>query len=214
MDELTEREINKIDEFYVKNSFALKMLETEIDILLKSYAYKNKNNPVEHIKTRLKTQESAIKKLKNKGYKITAHNLLKHVHDIIGIRIVCSFLSDVYDVVDLIKKSDQFEIKEEKDYITNPKKTGYMSYHIIIVVPIYLNDKVEYVDAEIQVRTIAMDFWASLDHKLQYKITGIADEISEEIYNCAVDIKALDEKMNNLNKKVSKYKKALEKESK
>ena len=198
MDNIDVKEQEKINQIYMKNEFALKMLETELDILLRSYAYEHKYNPVEHIKSRLKTKESAFDKLEKKGYKITARNLINHVHDMIGIRIVCSFLSDVYQVVELIKNSGQFEIKEEKDYIKEPKRTGYISYHIIIKIPINLSDKVEYVDAEIQVRTIAMDFWASLDHKLRYKLTDIPDDMNEEIYNCSLDIKALDEKMNYL----------------
>lgn len=198
MDNIDVKEQEKINQIYMKNEFALKMLETELDILLRSYAYEHKYNPVEHIKSRLKTKESAFDKLEKKGYKITARNLINHVHDMIGIRIVCSFLSDVYKVVELIKNSGQFEIKEEKDYIKEPKRTGYISYHIIIKIPINLSDKVEYVDAEIQVRTIAMDFWASLDHKLRYKLDDIPDDMDEEIYNCSFDIKALDEKMNHL----------------
>ena len=109
MIELEEQEQAKIDEIYLKNEFALKMLETELDILLKSYAYEMKYNPVEHIKSRIKTQESAFNKLSKKGYQINSYNLLKHVHDIIGVRIVCSFLSDVYEVVDLIKNSLDIE---------------------------------------------------------------------------------------------------------
>ena len=204
MDNLSLKEQTKIDEIYLKNEFALKMLETELDILLKSYAYEKKYNPVEHMKSRLKTKESTFCKLKKKGYSINSYNLLKHVHDIIGIRIVCSFLSDVYEVVDLIKSSGQYKIKEEKDYIKNPKDTGYISYHIIITLPLYLTDKIEYVDAEIQVRTIAMDFWASIDHKLQYKVDNISNDVKDEIYNCSLDIKALDEKMNKLYKKTLK----------
>lgn len=195
---LNNLEQSKIDEIYLKNELALKMLETELDILLKSYAYEKKYNPVEHMKSRVKTLESAFNKLEKKGYPKDSYNLLKHVHDIIGIRIVCSFLSDVYEVVDLIKNSGQYIIKEEKDYIKNPKDTGYISYHIIITLPLYLTDKVEYVDAEIQVRTIAMDFWASIDHKLQYKMDHTASDVEDEIYNCSLDIKALDETMNRL----------------
>lgn len=196
-----------LEEVYLKYGFALNMLETEIDILLKNYVYEHKYNPVEHVKSRLKTEESVIKKLEKKGYEINCENIIKHVHDVIGIRIVCSFISDVYEIVDLIKKSNQFEIKEEKDYIKNPKSTGYISYHLIVVVPIHLKNKVEYVDAEIQIRTMAMDFWASLDHKLQYKVREkISKDMQEEIYNCSLDIKKLDSKMNELNKKVNKYK--------
>ena len=104
-------------------------------------------------------------------------------------------------------KDKQFEIKDEKDYIKNPKSTGYISYHLIVIVPVHLNDQIEYIDAEIQIRTMAMDFWASLDHKLQYKVKEkISKEMQDEIYNCSLDIRNLDYKMNDLNKKINKYK--------
>ena len=123
----------------------------------------------------------------------------------LGVLIVCSFLTDVYEVVNLIKKSNQFKIKEEKDYIANPKDTGYISYHLIIEVPIFVDNKTEYIDAEIQIRTIAMDFWASLDHKIQYKFKEIPEEVKKEMYHCSLDIEALDEKMNELKKYVNNY---------
>lgn len=197
---------NGISELMLKYNFALQLLETQFNILIKEFEFKNKYNPVEHMKSRLKTEKSVIDKLNKKGYELTTKNMILHIHDMIGIRIVCSFLSDVYDIVDIIKKSRQFKIKSEKDYIKNPKSTGYMSYHLIILVPIYLNETLEYVEAEIQIRTIAMDFWASIDHKVQYKFPSkIPEEVKNEMYNCSVDIRALDEKMQQLNEIVNKY---------
>lgn len=192
----------------LKYKFALEMLETEIKILIEEFEFKNKYNPVEHIKSRIKSKESAIKKLKNKNYDITLENLKKHVHDMVGVRIVCSFLSDVIDIVKLIENSKQIKIKEKKDYITTPKDTGYSSYHLIVFVPIYLNGKEELIEAEIQIRTVAMDFWASLDHKIQYKFPKeIPEEIKQDLYNCSLSIKALDKRMLILNEIVNKYKK-------
>lgn len=205
--ESVENEIESLDQIMLKYSFALEILMTHIKILLKDYEFKNKINPVEHIKSRIKTRESAIKKLEAKGYDINLLNLQNHIHDMIGIRIVCSFLSDVYNVVDIIESSEQIKIKDKKDYITNPKESGYMSYHLIVLVPVCLSHKVEYVEAEIQIRTMAMDFWASLDHKIQYKFTDIIpEEVKEEMYNCALAIKKLDHKMLGLNEIVNKYK--------
>ena len=192
----------------LKYKFALEMLETEIKILIEEFEFKNKYNPVEHIKSRIKSKESAIKKLKNKNYDITLENLKKHVHDMVGVRIVCSFLSDVIDIVKLIENSKQIKIKEKKDYITTPKDTGYSSYHLIVFVPIYLDGKEELIEAEIQIRTVAMDFWASLDHKIQYKFPKeIPEEIKQDLYNCSLSIKALDKRMLVLNEIVNKYKK-------
>lgn len=200
---INEREVS---ELMLKYNFALQLLETQFNILIKEFEFKNKYNPVEHMKSRLKTEKSIIDKLNKKGYEVTTKNMISHVHDIIGIRIVCSFLDDVYDIVDIIKSSKQFKIKEEKDYIKNPKSTGYMSYHLIVLVPIYLNETVEYVEAEIQIRTSAMDFWASIDHKVQYKFPSeIPEEVKKEMYNCSLDIRKLDEKMQQLNEFVNKY---------
>ena len=201
---LNEREISSL---MLKYNFALQLLETQFNILIKEFEFKNKYNPVEHVKSRIKSEKSIIDKLNKKGYKVTAKNMIQHVHDIIGIRIVCSFLSDVYDIVDIIKSSKQFKIKEEKDYIKNPKSTGYMSYHLIVLVPIYLNETVEYIEAEVQIRTSAMDFWASIDHKIQYKFPSeIPEEVKNEMFNCAVDIRKKKKKMYQLNEIVNKYK--------
>ena len=202
---INEREVS---ELMLKYNFALQLLETQFNILIKEFEFKNKYNPVEHMKSRLKTEKSIIDKLNKKGYEVTTKNMISHVHDIIGIRIVCSFLDDVYDIVDIIKSSKQFKVKEEKDYIKNPKSTGYMSYHLIVLVPIYLNETVEHVEAEIQIRTSAMDFWASIDHKVQYKFPSeIPEEVKKEMYNCSLDIRKLDEKMQQLNEFVNKYNK-------
>ena len=201
---------NGYDEFnhlMLKYDFALEKLETELNVLIKEYEFNNKYQPVDHIKSRIKTKESAFKKLEKKGYDIDIKNLMEYVHDMVGIRIVCSFIPDVYDIVNLIKKSPNLKVLEQRDYIKKPKKSGYSSYHLIVQVPIYLNEEVEYIKAEIQIRTMAMDFWASLDHKIQYKYNEIPEEVKEEMFNCAVAIKALDDKMINLNEMVKQKKK-------
>jgi putative GTP pyrophosphokinase len=206
MEEIPNTEEN-LDEILLKYSFALEILMTQIKILIKDYEFRHNTNPVEHVKSRIKSKESAIKKLEKKGYDITLENIKNHVHDMIGVRIVCSFISDVYEIVSVIEKSEQIKIKETKDYIMNPKESGYMSYHLIVTIPVTLSNNVEYIDAEIQIRTIAMDFWASLDHKIQYKFTDIVpDEVKKEIKNCALVIKTLDNKMLGLNEIVKKYK--------
>ena len=193
-------------EMMLKYNFAMQRLETELNILLKEYEYKNGYNPVEHVKTRMKSLDSAIKKLTDKGYEVTVDNLVRKVYDMIGVRIVCSFLSDVYDIVDLIKNSKQFIIKRENNYIDFPKESGYRSYHLIILVPIHLGERTEYIEAEIQVRTVAMDFWASLDHKLRYKFPDmIPDEIRYSLFECSKDIDKLDLKMESLYEMLKHY---------
>lgn len=194
------------DGMMLKYDFAKQILETQLDILIKEFEFNHGYNPVEHLKSRIKSEESIRTKLMKKGYEYTAQNIEEHVHDIIGVRLVCSFLSDVYDIVEVIKNSKQFAVKEEKDYIKKPKKSGYISYHMIVLVPIHLNGTIEYIEAEIQIRTIAMDFWASLDHKIQYKFSGKnPNEVRDELYQCSLDIRALDKRMNELNKIINSY---------
>jgi len=195
-----------LPELMLKYEFAMDTLTTQINILIKEFEFRNHYNPVEHIKSRIKSEESALNKLEKKGYDLTLFNIVNHVHDMIGIRIVCSFLSDVYDIVEMIKNSGQIKIKEERDYIKNPKKSGYSSYHLIVLVPIYLHDSIEYVEAEIQVRTIAMDFWASLEHKIQYKIPkDLPKKVTDELYQCSLNMVALDNRMNQLNQIINEY---------
>ena len=191
----------------LKYSFALEKLTTELNILLKEYEHINNYKPVDHIKTRIKEKESAIKKLDKKGYEINLNNLKDHIHDMVGVRIICPFLSDVYEIVEILKKSKNIKIIEENDYIKNPKESGYSSYHLNVLVPLYLDEQVEQIEAEIQIRTMAMDFWASLDHKIQYKYNGIPKDVKQELYDCSVAIKRLDSKMLNLHAIMNKHKK-------
>lgn len=196
-----------IDEMFLKYDFALHTLLTELNILLKEYEFRNKINPVEHIKSRIKTKESALEKLTRKGYPSDYQNMILHIHDMVGVRLVCSFKSDVYDIVNLIKSSNLLTIKKEQDFIKNPKETGYSSFHLNVMVPIYLSENVEYIEAEIQIRTVAMDFWATLEHKIRYKFDGIIpEEVSNELFNCSTEVKELDNKMYILNEIMKKYK--------
>ena len=149
---------------------------------------------------------SIQKKLEKKGYTYSVDNIEKHIMDVIGFRIVVSFLSDVYDIVSLISHSTNLIIKQRKDYIENPKESSYTSYHLILLVPIYLENYVEYIPAEIQVRTVAMDFWASLDHKIRYKFKEqIPHEVQNEMLSYAKDIRELDYKMYYMNQIMNKY---------
>ena len=196
MEELTE----DYEELLLKYNAALKTLETQIAILIQDYEFKNHYNPVEHVKSRIKSYDSIVNKLKSRDYDVTVENIENHIHDVVGLRIVCSFLSDVYAIVKLLEDSDQITVHTKKDYISNPKDSGYSSYHLLVYVPVYLIDGVGMVEAEIQIRTVAMDFWASLDHKIRYKFKGeIPNEIQENMYKCALDINDLDQKMVDMN---------------
>ncbi len=208
LEETTGEMINfsNFERTVLKYEYAKRTLETEIAILIDEFVHKHEYNPVEHVKSRIKSQKSIVNKLVNKGYVPTINNMKNNIYDIVGIRIVCSFLTDVYDIVSMISKSSNIIIKERRDYISNPKKTGYSSYHLIVLVPIYLSTGKEYIPAEIQIRTIAMDFWASLDHKISYKFdNSIPKEVQEEMYKSSLAITELDRKMLDLNELVNKF---------
>ena len=193
----------------IKYQMALDVLKNDIDTLVKEYVTSNNYNPVNHMEYRIKTLKSAYDKLERKGYELTDANLFEHVRDMVGYRIICNFLSEVEDVVKLIESSKQLRIVSRKDYITHPKETGYLSYHLIVEVPIYLSSGVEYIKAEIQIRTLAMNFWAALDHKIQYKFPDeeIPQEVSDELYDISMKVRELDNRMVLLNDIMNKYKK-------
>jgi len=197
---------NNFLEAMLKYKFALKRLETELNILLAEYEFKNNYNPVEHIKSRIKSVESITLKLDKKELEHTTNNMISNVHDVVGMRIVCSFLEDVYEIVNIIKSSKEFIIKEESDYIKNPKDSGYSSYHLNILVPVHLFNRTQYIEAEIQIRTVAMDCWASLDHKLGYKLPkDIPEELRVEMSKKAKEIRELDKSVQSLYEIVKKY---------
>ena len=198
----------KMVEIYAKYEYAKKMLETELQILIKEFERKHGYTPVEHTKSRIKTEKSIQCKLTKKGYEFIPENIVKHITDVVGVRIVVSFLSDVYDIVSMITHSTNLLIKKRKDYIKEPKDSGYSSYHLIVLVPIYLESYVEYITAEIQIRTVAMDFWATLDHKIRYKFQDVIPaDIQNAMREYAEDIQELDRKMYEMNKIMSKYEK-------
>lgn len=184
-------------------SAALKEVGTKLEILNDEFKHVHKYNPIEHIKTRIKTPESIVKKLRKNGYETSIENMVKYVNDIAGVRIICSFTSDIYKLAGMIGNQSDLKVLGIKDYIKNPKDSGYKSYHMLVSVPIFLSDSVVDTKVEIQIRTIAMDFWASLEHKIYYKFEGNAPEhISQELKDCSDMISALDDKMLALNNEI------------
>lgn len=182
---------------------ALRQVSTKMEILNDEFQHVHQYNPIEHIKARIKTPESIVKKLKRGGYESTIDNMVKYINDIAGIRIICSFTSDIYRIADMIRKQRDIEVIAVKDYITFPKASGYKSYHMIVTVPVYLSDRTVDTKVEIQIRTVAMDFWASLEHKIHYKFEGDAPEyIRDELIECAKMVSDLDARMLLLNDKV------------
>lgn len=186
----------------IKYIAALKVLETQLDILSDDFKYIKEYNPIEHIKTRLKSADSIIDKLERKKIDFTIENVEKYLFDIVGARIVCSFENDVYDLVNIIKKSSIIKVINEKDYIVNPKKSGYRSYHLIVEIPVELINGKTKVSAEIQIRTMAMDLWASLEHKIKYKSKNdISDSINDTLLDASDMLYNLDNTMDNILKR-------------
>lgn len=182
---------------------ALKEVGTKLEILNDEFQHVHRYNPIEHIKWRIKTPESIVKKLKKHGYESTIDNMVSHVNDIAGIRVICSFASDIYQIAEMISNQSDIRVMSVKDYIVNPKASGYKSYHMLVTVPVYLSDRIADTKVEIQIRTVAMDFWASLEHKIHYKFEGNAPEhIKEQLVECAQMVSALDARMMSLNEEI------------
>ena len=182
---------------------AIKEVRTKLDIMNDEFQYIHQYNPIEYIKSRIKTPNSIAKKLSRHGLENTMENMVEHINDIAGVRIVCSFTSDIYRLAEMIGKQKEFTILYIKDYMKHPKESGYRSYHMLITVPIQTTNGINPTKVEIQIRTIAMDFWASLEHKIYYKFEGNAPEyISRELRDCAVITSKLDAKMLSLNEAI------------
>lgn len=182
---------------------ALRQIETKMAILNDEFQHVHQYNPIEHIKARIKSPESIVKKLKRNGYESTIDNMVKYVNDIAGIRIICSFTSDIFRIAEMIREQRDIKVIAVKDYITYPKVSGYKSYHMIVTVPVYLSDRIVDAKVEIQIRTVAMDFWASLEHKIHYKFEGDAPEhIKSGLVECARMVSDLDARMLSLNEEI------------
>lgn len=182
---------------------ALKEINTKIEILNSEFVHIYGHTPIEHIKSRLKTPSSIVKKLKRAGHEVTIQNMVERLNDIAGIRIICSYTQDIYQIADMIARQSDVTILHVKDYIRNPKPNGYKSYHMVVTIPIYLSQGPAETKVEIQIRTVAMDFWASLEHKIYYKFEGNAPaSLQAELRACADVVDMLDDKMFSLNQMI------------
>ena len=192
---------------------AIKKVRTKVEILNDEFQQVHQYNPIEYIKSRVKTPESIVKKLKKNGHEISIPNMIEYCNDIAGVRIVCSFTSDIYQIAEMIGRQADVTVVSIKDYIKNPKPSGYKSYHMLVTIPIYLSDRSVDTKVEIQIRTIGMDFWASLEHKIYYKFEGNApDYISRDLRECSEIVSMMDTKMLQLNDAIMQTK--LEEEEK
>ncbi|MBD8067637.1 GTP pyrophosphokinase family protein [Bacillus sp. PS06] len=187
--------------------FALDEVNTKIDILKQEFEFIHDYSPIEHVSSRLKTPESILKKVQKKGYGLSLPSIKENVRDIAGIRINCSFISDIYEIKNMLEKQKDIKVIECKDYIKNPKPNGYRSLHLIIEIPIFMSDREEQIYVEIQIRTIAMDFWASLEHKIYYKYNKeIPKSMKDELKEAAESAALLDIKMEKIHKEMNTLK--------
>lgn len=182
---------------------AMLQVTTKLEVLNNELSMQNNSNPFESIKCRLKTPESIVEKMQRRGIEFSVRNVEENLTDIAGVRVICSFISDIYRLADCLASQDDIEVVARKDYIKNPKPNGYRSLHLILDVPIFLTNEKKHMKVEVQFRTIAMDFWASLDHKVEYKKKiQDSDEISRELRECANIISEVDSRMENIKNRI------------
>ncbi len=211
-----------VDDFFEKNrpyeelvmryNCAMLEIKTKLDVLNNQLSLKRDSNPFEAIQCRIKSPKSMLEKLNRNGWPLTVESIEKNLNDVAGIRVICSFPDDIYDIAGRLCAQDDIRLIARKDYIKNPKDNGYRSLHLILEVPIFLLEEKKYMRVEVQFRTIAMDFWASLEHKVKYKkeipAKNVA-EISEELKECADEISRLDIRMQDIRRKIDFYKREI-----
>ncbi len=207
--EIIEKSISNTDDIYklaiqfqqimMIYESATKQIETKLDILNKENKVTGRRNPIESVKSRIKTPQSIAAKLEKKHLPVTFSSMQENLSDIAGVRVTCPYISDIYTVRDILLKQPDITLIEEKDYIKHPKDSGYRSLHLVIETPVYLSETTHNVRVEIQLRTIAMDFWASLEHELHYKTTTkVPESVRRELYRVAETIAMTDREMEDI----------------
>lgn len=177
----------------------IKEIRTKLEVLDEEFRVKYAHNPIHHIESRLKAPVSIFQKLKKRGYEPTIENARKYLTDIAGVRVICNYIDDIYSIAGMLTAQNDINLIKKSDYILSPKPNGYRSLHLVLSVPVFLSDRVETVPVEIQIRTIAMDFWASLEHQLRYKTTkDVPDELFERLCICAEKSAELDMEMQHI----------------
>ena len=184
-------------------SAAMREIRTKLEILDDEFQIKHKRNPIHHMQSRLKSISSITEKLRRKQQPVTMASAVENLTDIAGIRVICSYVQDVYTVAQLLTSQDDVKLVKTRDYICNPKPNGYRSLHLIVEIPVFLQEGRIMVPVEVQLRTIAMDFWASLEHSMRYKASGhVPEDICQELQQVGGDIAALDNKMQTLHDRI------------
>ena len=195
-----------MDDFFsiqCRYSAAMKEVQTKLEILDDEFQMKHRRNPIHHIESRLKSIQSIMEKLSRKSFAVSMKSAVANLNDIAGIRVICPYVEDAYTVAKLLTSQDDVHLKEIRDYIQHPKPNGYRSLHLILEIPVFLQEGRILVPVEVQIRTIAMDFWASLEHDLRYKAHGIVpQDISDELQQVGEDISRLDHKMQSIHDRI------------
>lgn len=196
--------LQDFQKFMMMYSCAIKEVRTKFEVLNDELSVSSNRNPIQMIKSRIKSPRSIIEKLERKNYELTMNSILTNLNDVAGVRIICSFINDIYDIADMFSSQDDINVLEIKDYIKNPKPNGYRSYHMIVEVPVFFAECKKNLKVEVQLRTIAMDFWASLEHSMKYKKdVNDAEKIMKELKSCADLIAKTDLHMQNINEKIN-----------
>lgn len=199
-DEKIEEKTNTFEKIMAIYEMAITELETKMNILQKEFKVFYNYDLIDHINTRIKEPDSIVNKMKKKGYELTYKEMIENINDIAGVRIICQLKDDIFKIRNLIEELPGIQIEKEKDYVNHPKESGYSSYHMILEVPVTLSQNMIYVKVELQIRTLAMDFWANLEHKIKYKPEGnVNKKVSKELVSYAKMIHKLDNKMMLLN---------------
>ncbi|MGN0777556.1 MAG: GTP pyrophosphokinase family protein [Aristaeellaceae bacterium] len=195
-----------VDEFFTvqcRYQAAIREVQTKLENLDDEFQMKHRRNPIHHMQTRMKSIQSMMEKLQRKHEDISIASAVANLTDIAGVRVICSYIQDIYTVADLLTSQDDVTVIRVRDYIKQPKSNGYRSLHLVLEIPVFLSEGRVCVPVEVQIRTIAMDFWASLEHSLRYKAQGeVTDEVAQELQKTAEDIAALDWRMQNIHDKV------------
>ena len=195
-----------VDEFFTmqcRYQAAIREVQTKLEILDNEFQSKHRRNPIHHMQCRMKSIPSIIEKLQRKGLPVCMEAAVQNLTDIAGIRVICSYIDDIYMIADLLTRQDDVRVVKRRDYIQHPKENGYRSLHLVVEVPIYMTRGKVFVKVEIQIRTVAMDFWATLEHRIRYKSTGdVPQEIVDELKDCAELIASTDDRMEQIAKKL------------
>lgn len=194
----------KFRELMMMYNCAIKEIRTKIEVLSEEFKVKSQRNPIDTIESRIKAPMSIFEKARRKGMELTFESIMDNMHDIAGIRVICPFIEDIYAVAEMLTNQDDIRIIEVKDYIQHPKDNGYRSLHLVLEVPIFLSDRKALMKVEVQIRTIAMDFWAALEHQIHYKKTVGSDEeeIVQQLKECAETIYQTDKKMESIRRRL------------